>query len=112
MEKSRKIELFEIIKENIKDNDFTRFNGICQVINFLYYDDKINETEKTQLKAILSENRPQSNPNHYFYEFTLNEYWDEASIGYWWQPMWYDSETKNIRVAYLEKLIEKIKETK
>ncbi len=111
MENTRAIEIFENVKEILINNDLRLFCGICGVVADLLDNDKINRKEYKASINLLNRNKPK--PNNQFKEFIENEFWSNTTLpiedDFWWLPIHRCSETRQIRVDYLTKLIETLK---
>ncbi len=110
MEKDRLIELFELVLHNLTNAKWTTQSGICKEIVFVYEHELCSENEKKELFSYLTKNKPTAD-NQYAVFFN-NSYWFNSP--YWWLPIYHDLydyslHTKDIRIAYLTKLIENIK---
>ena len=102
-----KIKILERVKEsfiNDADLQYTQF-GICAVISNLYNKNFISSTQKFAILKFLEQNRPTA--TNQFQEFLILKYWLDES--YWWLPIWQDPETRQVRINYLTKLIESLK---
>ncbi len=105
IEKDRLILLFELIKDNLINNDFKTQSGICAEITKLFVIDKITIKEKDFLMDYLYLNKPKRGKQ--YEKFTYGLYWTNGD--FWWYPIDEMPRTKRIRINYLIKLIENIK---
>lgn len=104
MESKRKIELFNLMLSNLINDKGRIFDtGICRLATNLFQTDIIGYYEKEELLEVLKKNKPVQNPDNIFFEFTLIPTWKNNS--YWWSPIYKARETKDVRIAYLQKLI-------
>ena len=104
MDNKRKIELFELVLNELKNDKVSNYDtGMCQVITYLYYNSKITVYEQYPLKEFLKDNKPIAKPNTLYFEFTQNKYWINSR--YWWTEIHIAPETKQIRIEFLEALI-------
>lgn len=104
MTNETRIKLFERVKENLI-NDTNLQYGICAVIHELFNKEFVSSTQKFELLRFLQKNRPTA--RNEFKEFLIYEYWLDES--YWWLPIWLQPATKQVRIDYLTKLIESLK---
>ncbi len=107
MDIQRKIQLFQLVKENLINGNPKNQYGICQAINNVAYSKEvtINDDEYFFLKFHLDVNKP-TRQNEYA-EFMHPKYWLDGA--YWWDTIDDYPETKQIRIDYLTKLISNIK---
>ncbi len=84
-------------------------NGICLAIHLLKNSEKMTFTEYLKTNRFITDNKP-SYDNKYA-EFMNTPHWaKKGSISaYWWRPTSEEPETKQIRIDYLNKLIDNLK---
>ncbi len=102
-------ELLELVRERLIEGDSEYQTGICCVIMIMYFDDEINFDDNKLLKDYIYSNAPSK--NNKYAEFINNEYWiynSADTFTYWWSPIKYENETKEIRINYLTALINNI----
>ncbi len=108
IEKERLVEILLLIKNFIFlqyiDYDYT---GICKIVTTFNDSDILSYSEYAFVKKFLAKNRPTK--DNKFSEFTKNKYWIDVQNGYWWSKMYDEAETIQIRLNYLDKLIENLK---
>ena len=105
MEDDRKIELLELVKENLRTKPYYMQSGICRAIQLLYYENVCTRTERDSLHIHINVHKP--TPTNQYKEFTETKYWTNQS--FWWTRIDNASETKQIRIDYLTKVIANIK---
>ncbi len=102
----RKIELLETVKKILISNSSSNSQrGICRVIQSLYYTEMCSELERDSLLIYVSLNKPTI--NNQYKEFMENEFWINQT--YWWQTIYEEPKTREIRIDYLTALISNIK---
>ncbi len=107
MENHRLIEILELVKQNLINNDTWMKTGICVGIRFLHNKNKISLIEYYKVSSYLRKNEP-TKTNQY-QEFTNNEYWTNHNSLYWWKPIHKEPNTRQIRIDYLTALISNVK---
>ncbi len=108
MKKERLKEILILIKNFIAIREYSyNYTGICKIITTLHGLEKISYEELYYIKNYISNNRP--TPNNEYKEFTKNQYWINTETGYWWEKMYMDCETVQIRIDYLTALINNVK---
>ncbi len=104
MNTDRKIEILnKTILVLTKTNHFKK--GICDAVTYLCENDTLNYLELIEFREFIRDNKPTA--ENEYKEFTQGEYWVDEM--YWWYPIYRVSDTREIRVEYLTKLINNIK---
>lgn len=98
MEIKRQIAILTLVIQELRTKNY---HGICAVIHKLFENEKISKNEYLEIFQFLDTHKP--TPDNRYKEFTQNDYW----IGgvYWWKNMLFYSQTRQIRIGYLNKLI-------
>lgn len=93
-------ELLELIRDYMLNNE-TKY-GICNVIDEASYSKSMTSNEIRRIRNYLKQQKP-SIENH-------SEFFDALYISrfYWWPPMKSGREYKQVRIEFLDKLIEKL----
>ena len=106
MEKTRLIYILTFIRNELRD-DISQYHdaGICAVVNYLKTNNFITYREGYLVVDYLYDNKP-TNKNEYA-EFMDNEFWYDKLC--WWKMIYHAPETRQIRIDYLNKLIENSK---
>lgn len=106
MKKKRLIYILEFVRnELINDETNHHEDGICAVIYYLRVNKFISIEEANELTSFLYDRKP-TNKNQYA-EFMDNKYWCNNLC--WWTRIMNAPETRQIRIDYLNKLIENTK---
>ncbi len=105
MNKERVINSLGLLIRTLEQGDSSNQYGICNIIYKLVDNDIICCISAMELSRVIKANRP-SKQNQYK-QFTDNKYWIDR--GFWWTEILIAPETKKIRIAFLNKLIDNIK---
>lgn len=89
--------LLQVLLNYLKENKSYKESGICSTINMARSYGMISKSESIILQTYINENRP----------LTFRRLFNPE--GYWWPEMYKAPIYKEERVAYLEKLIKKLK---
>ncbi len=106
METKRLIEILKLVRNELIF-DTTTFHelGICNVFSYLKQNNFVSFSEANYVIDYIYKNKP-NNQNDYA-EFMNNQYWCDKM--YWWNRMYINPETRQIRIDYLAKLIDNVK---
>ncbi len=105
MEKVRKIEILNLMKEQLGDFAENKSVGICDSIQALYLKLLISYDERDYIYKFIYVNKP--TPYNEYKHFTENEYWYDGI--FWWKRINFAPETKQIRIDFINELIDNIK---
>lgn len=105
MENDRLIELLILTRNSIIMGRNRYQSGICKCIIKLYENMSCSYIEYKQLQRYITKNKP--NSFNQYKHYTNSQYWIDDE--YWWQPINLIPETKQIRIDYLNELIDNIK---
>ena len=105
METKRLIQLLELVKLDFINNNTIYQYGICKSISNVFYNDDyiISPKEYKYVLDYIQMNKP-TKYNQYKH-YTESEYWIKDGA-YWW---FVNSKTKQIRIDYLNALINNLK---
>lgn len=110
MTTERKIEILELVIKQLELN-LLSIRGICDALDKLHYDNKISSQEFILMVSFIDGNRPSS--DNQFKEFTKSPYWRKGgypmTISYWWINIKDEPRTLQIRIDFLNKLIDTLK---
>ena len=105
METERLIELLELLKVYLTRGRTRHQSGICKEITKLYENGSCSYTEYKALQRFIFKNKP--NSFNQFKHFTYSPYW--INDEYWWITIHRISETKQLRIQFLDELINSLK---
>lgn len=98
--------LFKQLKKNLKKSEPINELGICGVILSMFENNEISYEEKEEMYRYLTSQKP--TPDNKYKDF-ISEYWRGTDGGYWWTCMYKEPKTKEIRLNFLNALINNIK---
>lgn len=107
MENQRQVEILNLMINHIQKTTFTI--SICGALHNLLTTKVIRVDENYFIQKLLIDNKPTT--ENQYKEFTQNDYWlaSTGALGfsYWWERL--PPQAKEIRIAYLEALINNLK---
>ena len=109
LDNKRVIEILKLIQIEVKRTNITQ-TGICKSFYSLSSKQLATYSEIDFVKKFLLKNKP-TKRNKYKH-FTNNKYWLDAHsnlYSYWWDEIYSNPETRQIRIDYLQELIDNIK---
>jgi hypothetical protein len=114
MEINRQLEILEAVKELLSD-ETKIIHGVCEALNYLYTYSDVTQAELVFVGDLIASHKPTI--DNELKTLTENEFWlgnfsknlSHPYFGYWWYPMFRSPETRQIRIDYISKVIEKLK---
>lgn len=105
MDNDRLIELLELLKTYIIRGRTRHQSGICKELTKLHEYGSCTYPEYRALRRYLFCNKP--NSFNQYKHFTNSPYW--INDEYWWYPIQRIEETKQLRIDFLNELINSLK---
>ncbi len=110
MKTERIIEILQLVIYNLENNTKLFDTGICVVTTTLFKRGEMSESEYLFIRNLIRDSKPTT--QNVYKEFTQNGHWNDSlsstSVSFWWIPIYRNPKTREIRIDYLNKVIENI----